>query len=259
MGLNQSSFEIPYIPPFPTRATSRRFNFPTLPQTVIPPTVTPYNVIQPIIPSERVEHIYILQLEHGYWYIGRTTNIQRRYIQHTSGKGAKWTFLHKPIKIHETIPLKSEQHEDGLTIEYMKKYGIRNVRGGRFCQVELKHYNISEIERLIAKSIKNSNTSETVPENTSEDIKKYKGVNISVLKNIICNKLTLRQQTEIMDYAIMNNVLVFQSLEKYNLIEPIDLKIIWSNDLALVQDLDFDVAMGILKTPNTRVYLQPNI
>ena len=110
-----------------------------------------------------IEVIYILRLEHGYWYIGRTTNMERRYMQHISGKGAKWTFLHRPLAIHETISLKSEKHEDEITIEYMKKYGMHNVRGGKFCQVELKDYNIREIEKKlrntdVKKSINIENT-----------------------------------------------------------------------------------------------------
>lgn len=112
-----------------------------------------------------IEVIYILRLEHGYWYIGRTTNMERRYIQHTLGKGAKWTFLHRPLAIHETIPMKSEKHEDEITIEYMKKYGMHNVRGGKFCQVELKNYNIKEIEKKMSMTnIKNAIHIENTPD-----------------------------------------------------------------------------------------------
>ena len=50
--------------------------------------------------------------------------------------GAKWTQKHKPIETLETIDLgtvtelEAAQHEQELTLEYMKKFGYKNVRGG---------------------------------------------------------------------------------------------------------------------------------
>ena len=45
--------------------------------------------------------VYVLELEDGYFYCGVTTNLNLRYCQHFTGRGgAKWTRLHKPIRIH---------------------------------------------------------------------------------------------------------------------------------------------------------------
>lgn len=93
-----------------------------------------------------MDTLYVLSLEDNKWYVGRTGNIERRFEQHMKGEGAKWTFLHKPIKIFETRELKSDAYEDEVTLDYMETYGMRNVRGGQFCSVELKPWDIKKIQ-----------------------------------------------------------------------------------------------------------------
>jgi predicted GIY-YIG superfamily endonuclease len=96
-----------------------------------------------------MDSIYILRLNNDKWYVGRTANVERRFEQHKKGEGSKWTFLHQPINIHEVRECKSDDDEDNVTIEYMKQFGIYNVRGGRFCAVELKPWNVKEIKGAI--------------------------------------------------------------------------------------------------------------
>lgn len=84
--------------------------------------------------------LYILQLEHGKYYVGKTDDINRRYAEHKSGSGSEWTKLHKPVKMLETRELKSAEDETTVTKELMKKYGTDNVRGGAYCQRELPDY-----------------------------------------------------------------------------------------------------------------------
>jgi cellular nucleic acid-binding protein len=93
-----------------------------------------------------MESIYILKCEQDKWYVGKSANVNKRFEQHVNGKGAKWTELHKPISIESTIELKSDTHEDEVTIEYMAKYGIENVRGGKYCNVEFKSYELKKIK-----------------------------------------------------------------------------------------------------------------
>ena len=69
---------------------------------------------------------YVLKLEDNKWYIGKTFNIQKRFNHHKNGTGAQWTKLHKPICIYSKSYNISERE---LTLQYMKKYGIENVRG----------------------------------------------------------------------------------------------------------------------------------
>jgi predicted GIY-YIG superfamily endonuclease len=90
--------------------------------------------------------LYILQLEHGKWYVGKTDDVSRRYSEHKSGKGSEWTKLHSPIKILETRQVKSDSDETNVTKDLMKKYGIDNVRGGAYCQRDLPEFVHKTIE-----------------------------------------------------------------------------------------------------------------
>lgn len=87
-------------------------------------------------------YLYVLLLETDKWYIGQTRNVDKRFNRHSKGKGAIWTKKYKPIEIVMTrnTNLTSEGEvallEDELTIEYAKKYGIENVRGGGYCQAK---------------------------------------------------------------------------------------------------------------------------
>jgi len=85
--------------------------------------------------------LYVLQLEDGKYYVGKTDNVQKRFEQHKSGfGGSQWTKLYKPIKIEKTQQITSIHDENNITKDYMKKYGIENVRGGSYTQVELEDY-----------------------------------------------------------------------------------------------------------------------
>jgi len=39
--------------------------------------------------SEALWHLYIVQTRLGHWYTGISTNVEKRFIQHQAGKGAK--------------------------------------------------------------------------------------------------------------------------------------------------------------------------
>jgi len=89
------------------------------------------------------EVLYVLPLEHGHYYVGKTNNMRRRLAEHLEGKGAgaRWTMMHKPLP--EAEPVLRPFHaggwfqEDNLTKEYMVKYGIDKVRGGSYCRAVL--------------------------------------------------------------------------------------------------------------------------
>lgn len=75
--------------------------------------------------------VYVLLLEDDYYYVGCTNDVERRFKQHQSGVGSSWTKIHKPISIVE-IREGSYKEESEVTIEYMEKYGITKVRGGKW-------------------------------------------------------------------------------------------------------------------------------
>jgi len=84
-----------------------------------------------------MEQLYVLKLEKSKWYIGKTADLMKRFEQHKTGKGAVWTSKYKPTTIQECRPLNGEHDENNTTKEYMKKYGIENVRGGAYTQIEI--------------------------------------------------------------------------------------------------------------------------
>lgn len=107
---------------------------------------------------------YALILEGGFYYVGITAraDVYQRYAEHTSGKGSKWTRLHKPVKIIETRDFgiralsSAAKLEDEMTLEYMKKYGMYLVRGGGLCQVKdqevARRYNSVTSVKIISPS-----------------------------------------------------------------------------------------------------------
>lgn len=83
---------------------------------------------------------YILRLEDDKYYVGKSDNIEQRMIQHYSGNGAKWTKLYNPIDIIEIEPFIHKWQESYKTLIMMKKYGVENVRGGPWCQINLSFF-----------------------------------------------------------------------------------------------------------------------
>lgn len=93
--------------------------------------------------------IYILSLENNKYYIGKTNSTDVRINQHFNNKGSEWTKIYKPIKVVEIIKDSDDFDEDKYTLKYMSKYGIENVRGGSFCEVNLNLDTISHIEKML--------------------------------------------------------------------------------------------------------------
>lgn len=93
--------------------------------------------------------IYVLKLEKNKFYIGKSGNPDYRIEQHKSGKGSAWTRNYKVLEEIERVE-GDDFMELALTLTYMKKYGIENVRGADYVQVVLSRENIEEIKRHIA-------------------------------------------------------------------------------------------------------------
>ena len=85
-------------------------------------------------------NIYILRLEGGKYYVGKSEDVINRYQQHMNGGGSSWTRKYKPISLEKTIENASPFEEDKITKEYMSKYGIDNVRGGSYVEIELSEF-----------------------------------------------------------------------------------------------------------------------
>lgn len=99
-----------------------------------------------------MSHIYVLELVDSKYYVGKTNNINVRFKQHFTGRGAYWTKKYKPVRILETTEMKSSFDEDNKVKEYMKLHGVNNVRGGSYCKIKLDLEQVNLIEREIRSS-----------------------------------------------------------------------------------------------------------
>lgn len=86
--------------------------------------------------------IYILKLQGGRYYIGKSTDPRKKYYEHIQGRASIWTQKYKPIGIEKLIASLSEFDEDIYVKEYMLKYGIDKVRGGTFESTYLSDYQL---------------------------------------------------------------------------------------------------------------------
>ena len=87
--------------------------------------------------ADNTINIYVLALDQGKYYIGRTRLPVERINEHFNGSGSGWTKKYTPRYIIEFRTDASPFDEDKITKEYMAKYGLDNVRGGSYCQLEL--------------------------------------------------------------------------------------------------------------------------
>ena len=83
--------------------------------------------------------IYVLKLEQGKYYIGKTDNPQFRLETHFNynSSASAWTQKYKPLKVLKLLQNKDDYDENKITLKYMDKYGTANVRGGSFVKVNL--------------------------------------------------------------------------------------------------------------------------
>ena len=92
-------------------------------------------------------NIYILKLQGGNYYVGKSADPDARIQQHFDGRGASWTRLHKPLKVEKVIKAASAFDEDRYVKEYMAKHGIDKVRGGSYVTVNLDDVQEEALER----------------------------------------------------------------------------------------------------------------
>ena len=93
--------------------------------------------------------IYILTLESGKYYVGKSNTVMERYQQHVSGEGSVWTRLYKPTGILKIIEKAGPFDEDKFTKEMMAIHGIDNVRGGIYTTEKISAANCSTLQREI--------------------------------------------------------------------------------------------------------------
>ena len=81
-------------------------------------------------------HIIILQLENDCYFIYKTEDILFNINKYNNNYNI-FTIKHKPIRLYE-FKENCNIYELDLTVKiYMNKFGINNVRGGSYSELEL--------------------------------------------------------------------------------------------------------------------------
>jgi hypothetical protein len=93
--------------------------------------------------------IYILGLNGSKFYVGKTSNIEKRMIQHKRGSGSAWTRKNPVKKLLHVYKDCDPYDEDKYTLKLMDKYGIDNVRGGSYVNPVLSCEDIVSIQKRI--------------------------------------------------------------------------------------------------------------
>ena len=109
--------------------------------------------------------IYVLKLSRGKYYVGMTRKNIDRVLAHIDGKGAAWTKKYPPSGTKPILSFQEglrEADEDRITLQMMKKYGVKNVRGGQWCQVNMSASKIRELEKLANPPKKSATKSKNV-------------------------------------------------------------------------------------------------
>lgn len=95
-------------------------------------------------------YIYVLRLEDGKYYVGKTTNVQKRLKEHQEMRGSAWTRKYRVQQLMGTSLMDSGFDEDNKVKELMEKHGISNVRGGSYSQIDLPEAKVQTIKAEIS-------------------------------------------------------------------------------------------------------------
>jgi hypothetical protein len=101
--------------------------------------------------------VYILELEKGKYYVGKTiyAGFDLTHLSTSPGQASNhssasaWLRVFSPVKVLEIIPDCDEWDEDKITIKCMKMYGINNVRGGTFSNWKLDDSDIRTLKKMM--------------------------------------------------------------------------------------------------------------
>lgn len=101
----------------------------------------------------KAAQVYVLQLEGGYVYVGKSTDTSKRVTQHMQGCGADFTRLHKPTGVLlprlGVLEGEGDGPERDETLRQMDKLGADKVRGWKYCQKTLGKPDKMDIEANI--------------------------------------------------------------------------------------------------------------
>ena len=95
-----------------------------------------------VSPGNSPRFTYVLLLQDECIYVGTTTNIYIRLMDHLhdTAMSSNWVREHGPvIRVLEIIRNSTPEDETYKTLEYMSMFGHESVRGAGWCKVELRN------------------------------------------------------------------------------------------------------------------------
>jgi hypothetical protein len=97
-------------------------------------------------------YIYVIRQECGKYFVGKTNtpSITIQEIKQMAIENKQqWILQYRPAQIIEIINSHDPWDEDKITLKYMNKYGIENVRGGSFNSFILSPNEFTTIRNMI--------------------------------------------------------------------------------------------------------------
>lgn len=91
--------------------------------------------------------LYVLKSSNDKYYVGVTDNLEARLDQHKTGQGSEWTKKHNKFELLYTKSVESPLDEDHEVKKLMIQYGIDNVRGGSYSNINLTSEQINTLNR----------------------------------------------------------------------------------------------------------------
>lgn len=93
--------------------------------------------------------IYILRLQGGNYYVGKTTDFTARLQAHMDRRACTWTTKHPVVSVEQVLPDTDPFEEDKQVKIYMAKHGIQKVRGGAYVTEVLSLEQLAALRREI--------------------------------------------------------------------------------------------------------------
>ena len=94
-------------------------------------------------------YTYVLKLQQGKYYVGKTKDIEERLKDHWANNGSKWTTKYKPIELENVYANYQTLDELRYTLIMMNCHGVDNVRGANFSSVQLTTAELTVIRNIL--------------------------------------------------------------------------------------------------------------
>jgi predicted GIY-YIG superfamily endonuclease len=96
--------------------------------------------LEDLNPIRNGAYFYILLLENKKYYIGWSCNIRQEVKRHFYSCQSRWTSKYKAIElvdVYEARFFDGNKEIDEITLKYFTKFGVENVRGGSFLNLDV--------------------------------------------------------------------------------------------------------------------------